>query len=252
MTPVTGRRPPLAGCRIIVSDDARAAESPRDGVADGRSEGLIGVLTDAGAAVFRVTVPRGGARTSAALRSVVQRAARGGIDAVLFLAPTAPWLETAESTGALEAIRRRSDSGRLLLGALHREDADRLRLARLAVMRTEGSSVTALARGVVAHYDSGTAALVTDAGRLEVRSGGVVVDERFIPLSRGATGVMEALFLAGGRVLSRAELGRGLPGGERSGRAVEVAVARLRESLDGIDLVQTVVKRGYRLAVTEQ
>lgn len=105
---------------------------------------------------------------------------------------------------------------------------------------------------MVAHYDSGTAALVTDAGRLEVRSGGVVVDERFIPLSRGATGVMEALFLAGGRVLSRAELGRGLPGGERSGRAVEVAVARLRESLDGIDLVQTVVKRGYRLAVTEQ
>ncbi len=42
-----------------------------------------------------------------------------------------------------------------------------------------------------------------------------------------------------------------LPGGERSGHAVEAAVARLREALGGIDLVQTVVKRGYRLAVIE-
>ncbi|WP_226533145.1 winged helix-turn-helix domain-containing protein [Microbacterium paraoxydans] len=236
-----------------MSDDARSADPPRDGVraGEGRSDGLAEVLSEVGAAVWRVAVPRSGARTSAALRSVVQRAAKGGIDAVLFLAPTAPWLETAESIGALEAIRRRSDSGRLLLGALHEEDAERLRLAGLAVMHTEGSSAAVLARGVVAHYDSGKTALVTDAGRLEVRSGGVVVDERFIPLSRGATGVIEALFLAGGRVLSRAEIGRVLPGGQRSGRAVEVAVARLRESLDGIDLVQTVVKRGYRLAVTE-
>lgn len=252
MTPVAGRHPPLAGCRIIVSVDAKLEDAARRGVDDGRSGGLIAVLSEAGAAVLRVTVPRGEARTSAGLRSVVQRAARGGIDAVLFLSPAVSWLETAESVGALEAIRRRADSRRLLLGALHREDADRLRVARLPVLYPEGSSVAALAEGVVAHYDGGVPALVTDAGRLEVRSGGVVVDERFIPLSRGAAGVMETLFLAGGRVLSRAELGRGSSGAVRSGRAVEVAVARLRESLDGIDLVQTVVKRGYRLAVTER
>ena len=54
-----------------------------------------------------------------------------------------------------------------------------------------------------------------------------------------------------GRVLSRAELGGVLPGAERNGHAVEVAVARLREALGGNELVHTVVKRGYRLAVTE-
>ncbi|MCB8044539.1 winged helix-turn-helix domain-containing protein [Microbacterium oxydans] len=42
-----------------------------------------------------------------------------------------------------------------------------------------------------------------------------------------------------------------LPGGHRSDRAVEVAVGRLRDSLGRGDLIQTVVKRGYRLAVAE-
>jgi uroporphyrinogen-III synthase len=51
-------------------------------------------------------------------------------------------------------------------------------------------------------------------------------------------------------VLSRAELGSVL-GGDRNPHAVEVAVARLREALGGHELVHTVVKRGYRLAVTE-
>jgi len=53
-------------------------------------------------------------------------------------------------------------------------------------------------------------------------------------------------------VLTRAEIGQLLPGGRRSARAVEVAVARLREALDDFDLVQTVVKRGYRLAVLDE
>ena len=92
---------------------------------------------------------------------------------------------------------------------------------------------------------------MTDAGRLEVRSGGILIDDRFVPLSHTAARLIEALFVAGGRVLSRAEIGRVLPGSDRNGHAVEVAVARLRESLCGADLVQTVVKRGYRLAVIE-
>ncbi|MFK3679110.1 winged helix-turn-helix domain-containing protein [Microbacterium sp. NPDC090218] len=247
-----GVRPVLAGCRIVISDDARSVEAAPRSKGQAGSEALIRSLSEVGAEVWRVAVPRDGAAAPAALRRAVQRAGSGGVDAVLFLSSSMTWIETAERAGVLDATRRRTGSGRLLLAALDREEADRLRAARLPAAFTDEQSVTALARGVVAHYGNGSGSLVTDAGRLEVRSGGVVVDERFIPLSRGAAGVIEALFLAGGRVLSRAEIGRGLPGGERSGRAVEVAVARLRESLDGVDLVQTVVKRGYRLAVAEQ
>lgn len=245
-------RPVLAGCRIVISDGARSTEARNGETGPTASDELIQSLTELGAEVSRVAVPRGGGTAPAALRRAVQRAGNGGIDAVLFLSSAEAWIEAAECSGVLDATRRRTGSGRLLLAALDRDETDRLRAARLPAGFPEEGTVAALARGVVAHYGSGAGSLATDAGRLEVRSGGVVVDERFIPLSRGAAGVIEALFLAGGRVLSRAEIGRGLPGGERSGRAVEVAVARLRESLDGVDLVQTVVKRGYRLAVAEE
>ena len=248
----SGARPVLAGCRIIVSVDARAARahvatSPMVG-----DDELGLALEGAGADVMRVVAPRAAARTPIALRRAVHRAGVGGADAVLFTASSASWIETAESTGALEGNRRRAEAGRLILIAIDEQETSRLLDARLPARYVEPSTPAVLASRVVAHYGSGAGSILTEAGRLEVRSGGVVLDDRFVPLSGGAVGLIEALFLARGRVLSRAELGRILPGGERTDRAVEVAVARLRESLGGIDLIQTVVKRGYRLAVAER
>jgi uroporphyrinogen-III synthase len=52
-----------------------------------------------------------------------------------------------------------------------------------------------------------------------------------------------------GRVVSRAELLKALPGGGDDEHAVETAMARLRSALGGSKLIQTVVKRGYRLAL---
>ncbi|WP_329608170.1 hypothetical protein [Microbacterium sp. KUDC0406] len=51
-------------------------------------------------------------------------------------------------------------------------------------------------------------------------------------------------------MLSRHELTR-LTRGGRSAHAVEMSIARLRDSLGAADVVRTVVKRGYRLAVTD-
>ena len=52
-----------------------------------------------------------------------------------------------------------------------------------------------------------------------------------------------------GHVVSRPELLAALPSGQASSEhAVEMAVARLRAAI-GTRLVQTVVKRGYRLVV---
>lgn len=244
-----GERRVLAGCTIVVSGDSRANDATLS--AAGLAE-LDHILEDAGADVMRVVMPRPSHPAPAVLRRAVQRTGLGGADAVLFTASSASWLATAESAGVLDASRRRAEAGQLTLIAVDAQEADTLREAGLPVRCAEEPTAVALARCVIAHYESAPASLPTDSGRLEVRSGGVVVDERFIPLSRGAAALLEALFLARGRVLSRAEIGRVLPGGERSGRAVEVAIARLRESLEGVDLVQTVVKRGYRLAVSER
>jgi uroporphyrinogen-III synthase len=49
-------------------------------------------------------------------------------------------------------------------------------------------------------------------------------------------------------VVSRAEQLRALPGGGDE-HAVETAIARLRSALGESGVVQTVVKRGYRLAI---
>ncbi|MFS0893776.1 uroporphyrinogen-III synthase [Microbacterium sp. 179-I 3D3 NHS] len=219
------------------------------------SDGLDERLVEAGADVRSVTVYRWGPPPDPeVVRRSTLHAGGGEADAVLFTsAPgAASWLAVADAAGSLDGIRHRAATGRLLLAAVGPITAGPLHAADLRTTVAERGRLGSLARCVIAHFGGGRApTLETDAGRLEVRSGGVVVDGRFLPLSRTAAGLIEALFVAGGRVLSRAEIGRVLPGGDRNGHAVEVAVARLRESLGGIDLVQTVVKRGYRLAVTE-
>ncbi|APH45033.1 uroporphyrinogen-III synthase [Microbacterium sp. 1.5R] len=219
------------------------------------SDGLDELLADAGAQVLSITVYRWGPPPDPEVvrRSALQAAA-GEADAVLFTsAPgAASWIAVAEESGALERVRRRAESGRLLLACVGPITAAPLHGANLRTTIADRGRLGSLARTVIAHFGGGRApSLPTDAGLVEVRSGGVLVDGVFIPLSRSAAALIEALASAGGRVLSRAELGGVLPGAERNGHAVEVAVARLREALGGNELVHTVVKRGYRLAVTE-
>ncbi|MGO1413696.1 MAG: winged helix-turn-helix domain-containing protein [Microbacterium gubbeenense] len=64
--------------------------------------------------------------------------------------------------------------------------------------------------------------------------------------------MLDALAAAGGSVVPRAALLGALPGSRQSTHAVEMAIARLREALGHPDLVATVVKRGYRLTVSEE
>lgn len=220
------------------------------------SDGLDELLGAAGADVLSLTVYRWGPPPDPELvRRSAAQAAGGEADAVLFTsAPgAASWLEVASEAGALESIRRRAEAGRLLLAAVGPITARPLRAAELPITIADRGRLGSLARTVIAHFGGGHApAELTDAGRVEVRSGGALVGGAFIPLSRSAAALLEALAAAGGRVLTRAELGSVLPGAERNPHAVEVAVARLREALGGVELVHTVVKRGYRLAVIEE
>ncbi|MFF3855672.1 uroporphyrinogen-III synthase [Micromonospora sp. NPDC002575] len=90
--------------------------------------------------------------------------------------------------------------------------------------------------------------------RMEIRSQAMVIGDQVIPVQPGPISVLRALARRPGRVLSPAEIRADTPSwADVDDHAVEMAVSRLRRTfddtpLDGVDLIQTVMKRGYRLA----
>ncbi|MDN3293656.1 uroporphyrinogen-III synthase [Streptomyces ficellus] len=85
--------------------------------------------------------------------------------------------------------------------------------------------------------------------RIEIRGHAVLVDGELRPVPPAGMSLLHALARRPGWVVSRADLLRALPGAGRDEHAVETAMARLRSALGAPKLIQTVVKRGYRLAL---
>ncbi|MFF7737198.1 MULTISPECIES: uroporphyrinogen-III synthase [unclassified Streptomyces] len=85
--------------------------------------------------------------------------------------------------------------------------------------------------------------------RVEIRGHAVLVDGDLKPVPPAGMSLLRALSHRPGWVVARADLLRALPGSGRDEHAVETAMARLRTSLGTPKLIQTVVKRGYRLAL---
>ncbi|KOV82642.1 bifunctional uroporphyrinogen-III synthetase/response regulator domain protein [Streptomyces sp. NRRL WC-3618] len=85
--------------------------------------------------------------------------------------------------------------------------------------------------------------------RVEIRGHAVLVDGALRPVPPAGMSLLRALSRQPGWVVARAELLRALPGAGRDEHAVETAMARLRTALGVPKLIQTVVKRGYRLAL---
>ncbi|MGW4170113.1 uroporphyrinogen-III synthase [Streptomyces chartreusis] len=85
--------------------------------------------------------------------------------------------------------------------------------------------------------------------RVEIRGHAVLVDDALRPVPPAGMSLLRALSRRPGWVVARAELLRALPGAGRDEHAVETAMARLRTALGAPKLIQTVVKRGYRLAL---
>ena len=86
---------------------------------------------------------------------------------------------------------------------------------------------------------------------LEIRGTCVMVDEVVKELPPAGMATIRALAHRPGAVVSRADLLGALPGTGTDTHAVETAVLRLRTALGDKNIVTTVVKRGYRLAVDE-
>ncbi|MFI6375865.1 uroporphyrinogen-III synthase [Streptomyces sp. NPDC050546] len=85
--------------------------------------------------------------------------------------------------------------------------------------------------------------------RVEIRGHAVLVDGDLKPVPPAGMALLRALSRRPGWVVARADLLRALPGAGRDEHAVETAMARLRTALGAPKLIQTVVKRGYRLAL---
>lgn len=220
------------------------------------SDGLDEAFEAAGAEVLSVTVYRWGPPPDpGVVRRSVRSAAAGEFDAILFTsAPGAEkWLGAAEILQVLPAIRQQETTGRLLMAAVGPITAEPLQSVGFSPLVPDRGRLGALVRAVVTHFGGGHAlGRQTIAGRLELRSRGAVLDGRHIPLTRSGVDIMSVLLRAGGATLSREDLLSALPRSVANTHAVEVAVARVRETIGVPDLIKTVVKRGYRLNVTER
>ncbi|THA72416.1 uroporphyrinogen-III synthase [Streptomyces sp. A0958] len=85
--------------------------------------------------------------------------------------------------------------------------------------------------------------------RVEIRGHAVLVDDEPRAVPPAGMALLHALARRPGWVVPRADLLRALPGSGTDEHAVETAMARLRTALGTPLLIQTVVKRGYRLAL---
>jgi uroporphyrinogen-III synthase len=85
--------------------------------------------------------------------------------------------------------------------------------------------------------------------RLEIRGHAVLVDGELRCVPPAGMALLRTLARHPGWVVPRADLLRALPGTGSDEHAVETAMTRLRGALGSPKIVQTVVKRGYRLAL---
>ncbi|RKS80249.1 uroporphyrinogen-III synthase [Motilibacter peucedani] len=211
---------------------------------------FVEALRAAGADVVEVPVYRWEPpEDTAPLVRMVEQVLCGALDAVTFTSAPAvvSLLRTAAASGdeerLLQALRTRVVPvcvGPVTAAPLERREVPTVQPGRArlgALVRELGEVLPARSPGVrVAGH------------ALQLRGSAVVVDGRLVPLPPVPMALLRALAHHPGRVVSRAELLRAAPGGATDEHAVEMAVTRLRSALGDPRCVQTVVKRGYRLA----
>ncbi|MFG2042323.1 uroporphyrinogen-III synthase [Dactylosporangium sp. NPDC048998] len=85
--------------------------------------------------------------------------------------------------------------------------------------------------------------------RVEIRGQAVIIDNRLIPVQPVPIAVLRTLARSPGRVMSCADIRHNMPTGAAvDDHAIEMAISRLRRTLNGTQLIHTVIRRGYRLA----
>ncbi|BCJ44338.1 uroporphyrinogen-III synthase [Actinoplanes ianthinogenes] len=123
-----------------------------------------------------------------------------------------------------------------------------LRRHDVPVSTPNRARLSALVRTLVEELPQRAVTIEVNGHAITLRGHAAVVDGELRQLAPGPMAVLRALANSPGRVLSRAALLQALPR-HADEHAVEMAVARLRAALALPGVIQTVVKRGYRIPV---
>jgi uroporphyrinogen-III synthase len=194
--------------------------------------------------VYRWTDPIDVAPVRRLLDAVIARQ----VDAVAFTsAPAAAnLLQFADRAGRLEPLLD-ALRGPVLAACVGWVSAGPLVRHGIPVAQPDRARIGALVRELATVLPARATRLRIGARVVELRGQAVLVDGELRPVPPAPMGVLRALAERPGRVVPRAALLAALPGAGEE-HAVETAVARLRSALGEPRMVQTVLKRGYRLA----
>lgn len=212
---------------------------------------LVTALRERGADVIEVPVYRWvPPEDELPLRRLIEATATQTIDALAFTsAPAAVnFLRTSDRLGLLADVTAALRST-VLCACVGPVTAGPLIDAGIPVVTPARARLGALAREIVEQVPNRAPVLKVAGHDLELRGYATVVDDVLVPLPAGSMALLRELARRPGQVLSRDALAPLLPGEGSEGHAVEVAIGRLRLALGDPAMVQTVVKRGYRLSV---
>jgi uroporphyrinogen-III synthase len=203
-------------------------------------------LQEAGARVIEVPVYRWAPPTDPApLHRLVDLITGRLVDAVTFTAAPAVTALLRAAGPAGEALIDAFRS-HVLVACVGPVTAAPLRRFDVPVVAPTRARLSALVRTIVEELPKRALSLEVSGHSLTLRGHAAIVDGDLRPLAPAPMAVLRALAAAPGHVLSRAALLHALPRGADE-HAVEMAVARLRAGLGAPGVIQTVVKRGYRL-----
>jgi uroporphyrinogen-III synthase len=215
---------------------------------------VVGGLRAAGADVVQVAVYRWApADDIRPVQRLVEAVVTRQVDAVAFTsAPAvASLLRTAENVGRLAAFEDALRT-RVLAACVGPVCASPLASRHIPHVAPGRFRLGALVRTLSDELPSRRARTVYAAGhQLRLQGNAAIVDGEPVLLPPRAAAILDVLCERPGRVFSRAELLECTgAAGDRDEHAVEMVVARLRTALGSASgMIQTVVKRGYRLAI---
>jgi uroporphyrinogen-III synthase len=216
--------------------------------------GFVAALRAAGATVIEVPVYRWlPYRDASPLRRLITQAISGSVDAVAFTsAPAVLAMLNAARAESLEDTLVAAFRGSVVVACVGPVTAAPLLARGVPVIQPERSRLGALARTLARHLpERSVTRVVAGAHELEIRGHAVAVDGDLKPMPPAPMAVLKRLAERPGHVVPRSELRVVLPGSpsrDSAEHAVEMAVTRLRRALGPSGIVETVVKRGYRLA----
>ncbi|MFJ3965334.1 uroporphyrinogen-III synthase [Streptomyces sp. NPDC090036] len=213
--------------------------------------GFVEALRAGGAEVVVVPVYRWMAPEDLApLDRLLDAMIGGSVDAVSFTsAPAAAsLLSRAEERGLQEAVLD-ALRGSLLSACVGPVTALPLQALGVDTVQPERFRLGPLVQLLCKELPGRARVLPVAGHRVEIRGHAVLVDAQLRPVPPAGMALLRSLARRPGWVVARAELLRALPGAGRDEHAVETAMARLRVALGVPNLIQTVVKRGYRLSL---